>query len=164
MTNRKPTRKQTGTKLRREAAADEKLREKAKQALADALDGDDPKRRFEAAKSLYSFRAASSPKEQRDVIETGPRTIYGRRPTNLADVVRFALSIAEDGAVSPDLAYACRDVVAAAESALPGCGGVPFHVVRLGEPVERIDPATPTPSTTTERERRAGDPFSTRNS
>jgi hypothetical protein len=46
------------TKLRKQVAHDEALRQKAKQALEDALDGDDPRRRFEAAKSLYSFRAA----------------------------------------------------------------------------------------------------------
>jgi hypothetical protein len=47
------------TKLRR--AADDELRDKAKAALVDALDGDDEKRRFDAAKTLYSFRAAAPP-------------------------------------------------------------------------------------------------------
>jgi hypothetical protein len=47
------------TKLRK--AADDELRDKAKAALVDALDGDDEKRRFEAAKSLYSFRAVQPP-------------------------------------------------------------------------------------------------------
>lgn len=40
---------------------DEELREQAKQRLLEALQGDDEKRAFEAAKSLYSFRAAAPP-------------------------------------------------------------------------------------------------------
>jgi hypothetical protein len=47
------------TKLRREA--DNDLREKAKQRLMEALEGDDEKRAFEAAKSLCSFRAEAPP-------------------------------------------------------------------------------------------------------
>jgi hypothetical protein len=62
------------TKLRREVAADEAFRVKAKAALEDALDGDDEKRRFEAAKSLYSFRAAAPPAgEQGADSSTAPR-------------------------------------------------------------------------------------------
>jgi hypothetical protein len=34
-------------------------------ALADALDGSDERRRFEAAKSLFSFRADQPPQERR---------------------------------------------------------------------------------------------------
>jgi hypothetical protein len=49
------------TRLRRAVRDDEELRAKAKAALEAALDGDDEKRRFEAAKSLYSFRAAAPP-------------------------------------------------------------------------------------------------------
>jgi hypothetical protein len=47
------------TKLRK--AADDDLREKARTALAEALEGDDEKRRFEAAKSLFSYRAEAPP-------------------------------------------------------------------------------------------------------
>jgi hypothetical protein len=49
------------TRLRRAVRDDEELRAKAEAALEAALDGDDEKRRFEAAKSLYSFRAAAPP-------------------------------------------------------------------------------------------------------
>lgn len=47
------------TKLR--ANVDDELREKARRALEEALDGSDEKRRFEAAKSLFSYRAAAPP-------------------------------------------------------------------------------------------------------
>src|SRR4051812_46336209 len=47
------------TALRRAAVEqDDSLREKARAALAEALDGADEKRKFEAAKSLFSYRPA----------------------------------------------------------------------------------------------------------
>src|SRR5262245_8803152 len=49
------------TKLRQ--AADDDLREKARAVLLEQLDGDDERRRFEAAKSLFSYRAAPPPAE-----------------------------------------------------------------------------------------------------
>jgi hypothetical protein len=79
------------TRLRR--AADDDLREKARQALAEALDGDDEKRRFEAAKSLYSFRAASPPEDRRaDGEYAGERMPDGRRPISLCDVLAWAMT------------------------------------------------------------------------
>jgi hypothetical protein len=54
------------TALRKAVREDEALREKAKRALADALDGNDERRRFEAAKSLFSFRADTPPQERQE--------------------------------------------------------------------------------------------------
>jgi hypothetical protein len=52
--------------MRQVQIADDDLREKARQALAEALGGDDEKRRFEAARALFSFRAASPPEKRQD--------------------------------------------------------------------------------------------------
>ena len=73
------------TKLRREVAADEALRVKAKAALEDALDGDDERRRFEAAKSLYSFRSAAPPAG-----EHHGGQIAGGKPVGILNVLAVA--------------------------------------------------------------------------
>jgi hypothetical protein len=92
--------------------ADDTLREKARRRLEQVLEGDDPAAALRAATALYSYRAAPALEEQRAVdAHTEPLTADGRRPTSLADVVRFALSISEHGAASPDLVEACREVV-----------------------------------------------------
>lgn len=75
------------------AERDDELREKARAALAAALDSDDERRRFEAAKSLFSYRAAVPPASGGDaarVARTAPI------PT-LVDVVRLAVEL---GAIS----------------------------------------------------------------
>lgn len=77
------------TKLRN--AADDDLREKAKAALIDALEGDDEKRRFEAAKSLYSFRAAVPPTAPAMHEDNGLSLRNGRRVVGLADLLELCL-------------------------------------------------------------------------
>jgi len=102
------------TRLRK--AADDDLREKARQALAEALDGDDEKRRFEAARALFSFRAGSPPEERKDFAGSQVATADGRPVTGLSDVIRFGLEI---GALSPAVIEVCREVAAAHEGAPP---------------------------------------------
>jgi hypothetical protein len=74
------------TKLRREVAADEALRQKAKAALEDALDGEDERRRFEAAKSLYSFRSAAPPAGEHH----GQQAAGGGKHVGILDVLGVA--------------------------------------------------------------------------
>lgn len=74
------------TKLRK--AADDELREKARQVLAEQLDGGDEKRRFEAAKSLYSFRAAAPPIERQREQQPGDRMTYG-----ISDLIAAAVEL-----------------------------------------------------------------------
>lgn len=102
------------TALRREVEHDAELLAKAKRVMAEELDGDDSKRRFEAAKALASFRAAAPPLFDPSGGEyAGPVMVDGSRPTSLADVVRFA---SEAGAPGAELVAACRAVVAAADT------------------------------------------------
>jgi hypothetical protein len=86
------------TKLRK--SADDDLREQARETLSRALRGEDvPKQALDAARSLFSYRADSPPQSDPTGGEyAGSRTADGRRPTSLAVVVRFALSITEGGA------------------------------------------------------------------
>jgi hypothetical protein len=77
------------TELRKAVKHDDALREKARKALEAALDGDDEKRRFEAAKSLYSFRAAAPPAEY-EQREPGQRAYLG---TGLGEVVALACQL-----------------------------------------------------------------------
>ena len=96
--------------------ADDDLREKARQALAEALEGDDEKRRFEAAKSLFSYRAETSLADRQDFADSHPRTKDGRFVVGLADVLLFAHELGE---LPPSVIEVCREIVAA-QQAGPG--------------------------------------------
>jgi hypothetical protein len=74
------------TKLRKQA--DDELREKARLALAEALDSSDERRRFEAARSLFSYRPTEAPREERK--HEAPTGKRGRPVVGLADVIAFA--------------------------------------------------------------------------
>lgn len=107
------------TALRKAAAGqDDELRELARDTLSKALRGEQvDKQQLDAARSLFSYRAAEAPREPgADGAYVGPLTADGRRPTSLADVVAFARQLDH---VPPDLLAACRVVVAAAEGAPP---------------------------------------------
>jgi hypothetical protein len=64
------------TPLRRAVRQDEALQAKAKSVLEQALDGEDEKRRFEAATKLYSIRAQGPPADTRQQ-ELEQRRGYG---------------------------------------------------------------------------------------
>ncbi len=82
------------TKLRK--AADDDLREKARAVLLEQLEGDDERRRFEAAKSLFSYRAAQPPAERRGGgAEGGVSLSDGRKVIGLADLLELALEDAK---------------------------------------------------------------------
>jgi hypothetical protein len=78
------------TKLRE--AADDDLREKARAVLLEQLEGEDERRRFEAAKSLFSYRAAQPPTE-RDLggNDGGISAASGRKVVDLADILEFCV-------------------------------------------------------------------------
>lgn len=101
------------TRLRQ--AADDDLREQARDVLARALRGEDvPKSALDSARSLFSYRADSPPAPDPKLGEyAGPLTKGGRQPTSLADVVLFALSAGYG--TDPELLAACRELVAAVE-------------------------------------------------
>jgi hypothetical protein len=63
--------------------------EKARMALAEALEDDDEKRRFEAAKSLFSYRPTEVPRGQER--ERGEHR--GRGVFYLGDIVRRAIEL-----------------------------------------------------------------------
>jgi hypothetical protein len=78
------------TKLRQ--AADDDLREKARAVLLEQLGGDDERRKFEAAKSLFSYRAAVPPAElERGAASSGVSLSGGRKVVGLADLLELAL-------------------------------------------------------------------------
>jgi hypothetical protein len=105
------------TRLRK--AADDDLRELARDTLAKALRGEDvDKQQLDAARSLFSYRADSPPAaERQDFPNSQPQLADGRPVTSLADVIRFGLEI---NALSPAVVEACRQVVAS--SATPAKG------------------------------------------
>jgi hypothetical protein len=97
------------TKIRQ--AADDELREAARETLSRALRGEDvPKQALDAARSLFSYRADSPPAAEPSGGEYAGPLVDGHRPTSLGDVVRFAV---EAGALEPELVAACRAVLAA---------------------------------------------------
>ena len=104
------------TALRKAVRDDDSLRDLARQTLEWALRGEQvDKQQLDAARSLFSYRADSPPAPDATGGDyAGPVAADGRRPTSLAEVVRFALSISEHGAVTADLIEACREVVDAA--------------------------------------------------
>jgi hypothetical protein len=111
------------TKLRQ--AADDELREKAKAALVDALEGDDEKRRFEAAKSLYSFRAAAPPTQTAAVERSGGKPIALTDLLEAAAESRILSQLGLDPDAERDLLEKLRarnragEVEAAAQAATP---------------------------------------------
>jgi hypothetical protein len=80
------------TKLRK--AADDDLREQARETLSRALRGEDvPKQALDAARSLFSYRADSPPVERREDGEyAGERMPNGKRPVSLGDVLAWAMA------------------------------------------------------------------------
>jgi hypothetical protein len=103
------------TALRRAAAEhDDSLRDLAAQTLERALRGEQvDKAQLDAARSLFSFRAAQPPYDRRDFASSQPQTIDGQPVTGLPDVILFGLQI---GGLSPAVIEAARRVVAAAET------------------------------------------------
>ena len=83
------------TELRRAVREDEKIRESAKDVLRRGLAGDESvsKTMLDAARSVFSFRAAQPPSEPPAARETA-MTPWGRPVTTLADVLAFGLEIA----------------------------------------------------------------------
>jgi len=79
------------TKLRRNV--DDSLREQAREVLSRALAGEQvDKAQLDAARSLFSYRAATpEPERQADGDYRGERMPDGRRPTTLGDVLEFAM-------------------------------------------------------------------------
>ena len=102
------------TKMRK--AADDELREQAREVLARALAGEDvPKAALDSARSLFSYRSEAPPERDRSLGDGEvPRTSDGHRVLGLDGVTRFALEI---GAVTPEVVEACGEVVAAADAA-----------------------------------------------
>jgi hypothetical protein len=96
------------TKLRQ--AADDTLREQARDVLSRALSGDQvDKAQLDAARSLFSYRAAEAPARDREQSEGV--LVEGKRVTSLADVLVFAQKI---GQVSDDVLEAAKAIVASA--------------------------------------------------
>jgi hypothetical protein len=114
------------TALRREVERDAELLAKAKQVMADGLEGDELERRFEAAKGAGVLRAAAPPPPDPTGGDYAGPLVDGHTPISLADVVCFA---AEAGALEPGLVTACRALVTAAEATPRGVSRVPFPLV-----------------------------------
>ena len=97
------------TQLRK--AADDELRDEARETLRKALRGDDvPKSALDAARSLFSYRADAPPSDTEDRGEYAGPLVDGHRPTSLADVLRVATDLHRRGLapIPPKLAEAAR--------------------------------------------------------
>ena len=85
------------TELRKAVREDEQLRESAADLLRRALRGEDvPRTALEAAKSLFSFRAASPPDEPRVDHRNSVTQLDGRPVTGFVDVVELGLERAPE--------------------------------------------------------------------
>jgi len=102
------------TKLRK--AADDDLREQAREVLARALRGEEvPKAALDSARSLYSFRAESPPLRDPELGEyDGPLMPDARRPIGLGDVLEFAMTANESTRAVAEAAIAQAQVAAEA--------------------------------------------------
>jgi hypothetical protein len=80
------------TAIRKEARADDELRESARQVLADALAGNKniPKSALDAARSLFSCRSDAPPSQPTTGEYPARLASKGRVVTSLADVIDFA--------------------------------------------------------------------------
>jgi hypothetical protein len=119
------------TKLRREVAKDEQLLQRAKGVLAEALDGDDEKRRFEAATRLVSFRAAQPPAET----AKAEHSLY--RPHSLHSIVLLACERHVLG-IGEELENAVAEALAAKGS--DADYGEPAPKPKVDEPAPEVDP------------------------
>jgi hypothetical protein len=104
------------TKLRQ--AADDELREQARDVLARALRGEEVSNpALDSARSLFSYRSDAPPSGRHgpDGKYDGPRLVDGRRPMNLADVLRAAIEL-NYPEQDPALVEVCREIVSAADA------------------------------------------------
>ena len=90
--------KRPETELRKAVKQDEEIRAQAQDVIRRGLAGDESvtKTMLDAARSVFSFRAASPPEDRRaDAADGVPLNEDGTGPTSLADVLWFGFTANE---------------------------------------------------------------------
>jgi hypothetical protein len=120
--------KRPETELRKAVKQDEDIRIQAQGVIRRGLAGDESvtKTMVDAARSVFSFRAAPAPERSR---ELGNTTVRSSTATGRPLFLTSALPCASATPPDPEVVAACREVVAAAERVpRPGFRGSPVPV------------------------------------